>query len=61
MSLELDELVGPSEGGCHICWRDEEAGLMVKDPQIGVWVHQSCLDFFGIEDVVLYERQYYDI
>lgn len=33
----------------------------MKDDQLGVWVHQHCLDFFGVDDVLQYERQYYDL
>lgn len=51
----------PSDGGCYICWRDEEYGLLHKDTSVGgVWVHRACLDFFGVDTVVEFERQYFD-
>jgi hypothetical protein len=33
---------------------------MIKDDQLGVFVHQQCLDWFGVDDVLQYERSYID-
>jgi hypothetical protein len=54
-------LTPPSDGGCYLCWHGPERGLLVTDDQLGVWVHQGCLDYFGVDDVVQWERQYIDI
>lgn len=45
---------------CAICWHGPESGLLIKDSQLGVWVHQHCLDFFGCDNVLQFEQQYYD-
>lgn len=55
------DTVPPSEGGCWACWCDERAGMLVKDDELGVWVHQHCLDFFGVDNCLQFERQYFDI
>lgn len=56
-----DTVTPPSRGGCWICWHDEERGVLHRDEQMGVWVHQSCLNFFGVDDVLQYERRHFDI
>lgn len=33
---------------------------MVKDDQLGVWVHPGCLEYFDVESVLEYERRYLD-
>lgn len=52
--------VGPSDGGCHICWMDEERGLLVKDESGNGWVHPMCLDEFEVESIKEYESEYID-
>lgn len=60
MGLDTDELVGPIDG-CRICWRGADAGLLVYDDSAdGCWVHQHCLDFFGVDNAVQFERCYID-
>lgn len=54
-------LTPPGEGGCWVCWHGLDRGILVKDDEIGVWVHQSCLDWFGVDNVVQYEARHYDI
>lgn len=54
-------LTPPSDGGCWICWHGTDRGMLVSDDELGVWVHQQCLDWFGVDNVVQYERQYYDL
>jgi hypothetical protein len=53
-------LTPPGQGGCHICWHGTDRGILIKDEQMGVWVHQQCLDWFGVDDVMQYERMYID-
>lgn len=55
-----DVLVGPQDG-CAICWYGADRGLLVSDDEIGVWVHQHCLDFFGVDNLLQFEQQYYDL
>jgi hypothetical protein len=53
-------LTVPTEGGCVICWHGAENGLLITDDQLGLFVHQHCLDFFGVDNALQYERQYID-
>lgn len=35
---------------------------MVKDSSVGgVWVHTHCLNWFGVDNCLQWERQYLDI
>ena len=54
-------LTPPSEGGCWICWHGTDRGMLVSDDELGVMVHRPCLRFFGVDNVLQYEQQYYDI
>jgi hypothetical protein len=54
--------VPPSDGGCHICWKGPRKGLMVYDRSVGGnFVHQECLDWWGVDSCAQWERQYLDI
>lgn len=55
-----NKLTPPSKGGCYICWKDEEKAVLVKDDEYGVWVHQSCLDYFGVDNYREYEQQEFE-
>jgi hypothetical protein len=55
------DVLGDPLESCYICFHDESHGMLVKDEQLGVWVHQHCLDFFGVDNVLQYEQQHYDL
>jgi hypothetical protein len=51
----------PSDDHCYICWSDERRGLMVLDRSVGgMFVHQECLDWWGVETCAQWERMYID-
>lgn len=58
-SIDVErDLMLPSRGGCQICWKGEDCGLLVKN-DVGGWVHQHCLDWFDVDSVSEYEAEYY--
>jgi hypothetical protein len=55
-----DVLRGPQDG-CAICWHGESHGVLIQSEELGCWVHQHCLDFFGVDSVLEFEQQYHDL
>lgn len=56
-----NELTPPSRGGCRVCWHGLDRGLLVYDSTSGGgFVHRQCLDYFDVETVREYEKQYID-
>lgn len=54
-------LLLPSNGGCSICFHGPEKGLLVHDRTACTnYVHRTCLDWFGVDSYVEYERCYID-
>lgn len=56
-----DPICVPSNGGCAICWHGIHRGALVSDVRADVMVHQSCLDWFGVDNYVQFEKQYIDL
>lgn len=47
-----DTLTPPSDGGCWICWHGTDRGMLKSDEQLGFLVHQQCLDWFGVDNLL---------
>lgn len=56
-----DTLTAPTDGACAICFHDETHGLLVMDDSLDMWVHQHCLNFFGVDNLLQFEQQYRNI